>query len=223
MSTTLPRITGLRTIGLKRARPTVTASTTDTLIEVQTDVGLVAVAAPTPPRPWLRRPWRCCGAPSAIAIEPECGPSTHQRTLTGRGGSVTHAISGVDIALWDLLGQFTGQPISRLLGGRYRETIKPYARSSSPSPAVAGAPPRGALAGLPGLQARLGPIRARQRCRRRAAGEGGPRRRRGRVRVDGGRRRVGAVLAPRAEVGAAGRGHAGQLRRGVVRGGTAAG
>lgn len=45
----------------------------------------------------------------------------------GRGGSLTHAISGIDIALWDLLGQATGQPVGRLLGGRYRDRVRPYA------------------------------------------------------------------------------------------------
>ncbi len=51
----------------------------------------------------------------------------HQQSFwQGRGGAITHAISGIDIALWDIFGKVTGQPISRLLGGRYRETIKPY-------------------------------------------------------------------------------------------------
>ena len=45
----------------------------------------------------------------------------------GRGGAVTHAISGVDIALWDLFGKVCGQPVSRLLGGRFRERVQPYA------------------------------------------------------------------------------------------------
>jgi L-alanine-DL-glutamate epimerase-like enolase superfamily enzyme len=44
----------------------------------------------------------------------------------GRGGAVEHAISGIDIALWDLFGKITGQPVSRLLGGNYRTRIKPY-------------------------------------------------------------------------------------------------
>jgi L-alanine-DL-glutamate epimerase-like enolase superfamily enzyme len=44
----------------------------------------------------------------------------------GRGGAVEHAISGIDIALWDLMGQVCGQPVSRLLGGNYRRRIKPY-------------------------------------------------------------------------------------------------
>jgi L-alanine-DL-glutamate epimerase-like enolase superfamily enzyme len=44
----------------------------------------------------------------------------------GRGGAVEHAISGIDIALWDLMGKVCNQPVSRLLGGNYRTRIKPY-------------------------------------------------------------------------------------------------
>ena len=45
----------------------------------------------------------------------------------GRGGTITHAISGIDIAMWDILGKATGQPVGRLLGGRYRDRVLPYA------------------------------------------------------------------------------------------------
>src|SRR5947208_16354261 len=44
----------------------------------------------------------------------------------GRGGAVEHAISGIDIALWDLMGKVCNQPVARLLGGCYRDRIKPY-------------------------------------------------------------------------------------------------
>src|SRR2546421_354672 len=44
----------------------------------------------------------------------------------GRGGAVEHAISGIDIALWDLMGKVCNQPVARLLGGYYRDRIKPY-------------------------------------------------------------------------------------------------
>jgi L-alanine-DL-glutamate epimerase-like enolase superfamily enzyme len=62
-------------------------------------------------------------------LEPErVSEKLHQHTFwLGRGGTITHVISGIDIALWDLLGQATKQPISRLLGGRYREKVTPYA------------------------------------------------------------------------------------------------
>lgn len=63
------------------------------------------------------------------ALEPErVSEKLHQNTFwLGRGGSITHTISGIDIALWDILGKATSQPIGRLLGGRYRDKVKPYA------------------------------------------------------------------------------------------------
>lgn len=63
------------------------------------------------------------------ALEPErVSEKLHQNTFwLGRGGAITHTISGIDIALWDLLGKATGQPVGRLLGGRYRERVRPYA------------------------------------------------------------------------------------------------
>jgi L-alanine-DL-glutamate epimerase-like enolase superfamily enzyme len=62
-------------------------------------------------------------------LEPErVSEKLHQHTFwQGRGGSITHTISGIDIALWDILGKATGQPVGRLLGGRYRERVRPYA------------------------------------------------------------------------------------------------
>jgi D-galactarolactone cycloisomerase len=62
------------------------------------------------------------------ALEPErVAEKLHQNTFwTGRGGSVTHTISGIDIALWDILGKAVGQPVGRLLGGIYRDRVLPY-------------------------------------------------------------------------------------------------
>jgi L-alanine-DL-glutamate epimerase-like enolase superfamily enzyme len=63
------------------------------------------------------------------ALEPErVSEKLHANTFwLGRGGSITHAISAIDIALWDILGQATRQPVGRLLGGRYRSRVLPYA------------------------------------------------------------------------------------------------
>lgn len=45
----------------------------------------------------------------------------------GRKGAVMAAISGIDIALWDIAGQFYNQPITQLLGGAFRDKVQPYA------------------------------------------------------------------------------------------------
>ena len=47
--------------------------------------------------------------------------------IIGRRGVTVSALSGVDIALWDLLGKSLGQPLWRLLGGRLRERVPAYA------------------------------------------------------------------------------------------------
>ena len=52
-----------------------------------------------------------------------------ERTLhnLGRSGSVVQALSGVDIALWDIRGKLEGVPVSTLLGGARRKRIECYA------------------------------------------------------------------------------------------------
>ena len=72
------------------------------------------------------------------ALEPErVSEKLHQNTFwQGRGGAITHTISGIDIALWDILGQATGQPVSRLLGGVYRDRVRPYASVLMDQPGV---------------------------------------------------------------------------------------
>jgi D-galactarolactone cycloisomerase len=62
------------------------------------------------------------------ALEPErVSENLHQNTFwMGRGGTLTHTISGIDIALWDIVGKALGQPVGRLLGGIYRKRVRPY-------------------------------------------------------------------------------------------------
>ncbi|MFN8593310.1 MAG: mandelate racemase/muconate lactonizing enzyme family protein [Thermomicrobiales bacterium] len=50
----------------------------------------------------------------------------------GRQGPAVHAISGIDIALWDIKGKTLGQPIHRLLGGPHRQEIRAYASTLMP-------------------------------------------------------------------------------------------
>jgi len=71
------------------------------------------------------------------ALEPERVSEKLRQHMfwLGRGGTITHTISGIDIALWDLLGKAAGQPVGRLLGGRYRDRVMPYASLLMQEPA----------------------------------------------------------------------------------------
>ncbi|MBM4002899.1 MAG: mandelate racemase/muconate lactonizing enzyme family protein [Planctomycetes bacterium] len=102
-----------------------------TLVEVVTDSGLTGIgsvytssALVNAAIETLRPYWW-----DESALEPErVSEKLRQSTFwQGRGGTLEHLISGIDIALWDLFGKVCGQPLSRLLGGDYRHKIKPYA------------------------------------------------------------------------------------------------
>lgn len=50
----------------------------------------------------------------------------------GRKGLVVNTISGVDLALWDLLGKLRKEPVYHLLGGAVRDEIEFYATTPRP-------------------------------------------------------------------------------------------
>ena len=62
-------------------------------------------------------------------VQPEqVAEKLHQWTFWyGRGGAMTSYIGAVNTALWDIFGKKAGLSISRLWGGRYVETVTPYA------------------------------------------------------------------------------------------------
>ena len=101
-----------------------------TLVEVVTDEGVTGLGSIFTSRKLVEGALGVLGPflIGASALDPAAVTETlHQNTFwQGRGGAITHAISGIDIALWDIFGKVTRQPISRLLGGRHREKIKPY-------------------------------------------------------------------------------------------------
>jgi L-rhamnonate dehydratase len=50
-----------------------------------------------------------------------------ENIYAGRFGIGIHAMSGIDIALWDIKGKKLGMPIWKLLGGGFRERVRCYA------------------------------------------------------------------------------------------------
>jgi D-galactarolactone cycloisomerase len=140
------KIRDIRAVGLRGATPAGGWSnelrlddTVHTLVAVHTDAGLVGIGSVFTSEALVRaaldvlRPLYL----GENALEPErVSEKLHRATFwLGRGGSVTHAIGGIDLALWDILGQATGQPVGRLLGGRWREHVLPYASLLMDEPA----------------------------------------------------------------------------------------
>src|SRR5437899_3098797 len=102
----------------------------NTIIEVLTDEGLVGIGSAMTSKALVEAAVKLL-RPMLIgerADEPaRVSERLRQTTFwQGRGGAVEHAISGIDIALWDLMGKICRQPVARLLGGLYRQKIKPY-------------------------------------------------------------------------------------------------
>lgn len=104
------------------------------LVEVSTDAGLTG--------------WGECFGPGNVALANRVivervirpmvlGESPFERELLwhrvynllrdhGQKGMPIQALSGVDIALWDIVGKALGQPLYNLIGGRCRERIPVY-------------------------------------------------------------------------------------------------
>ena len=51
----------------------------------------------------------------------------------GRNGIVIMALSGIDLALWDLLGKAEGKPVYELIGGLKKEKVRAYATGGDPA------------------------------------------------------------------------------------------
>jgi D-galactarolactone cycloisomerase len=51
----------------------------------------------------------------------------HHTRDYGQKGAVVGAISGIDIALWDICGKVRKEPVAKLLGGMFRTKVEAYA------------------------------------------------------------------------------------------------
>jgi len=110
------------------------AKRTAHLVEVSTDEGITG--------------WGECFGPGAIAVANKgivegviapmiLGMDPMDRDVVwhkvynlmrdhGQKGMPMQSLSGVDIALWDIAGKVTGQPIHRLIGGAHRTQVRAY-------------------------------------------------------------------------------------------------
>lgn len=132
------KVTGVRTIPLRGETPPAGwARGTDpdenlyTLVTVDTDEGITGIGS--------------CFTTGALAdasleilrpllvgenpLEPERVSETLNQTAYwyGRGGALNTTLSGIDIAMWDILGKTFSQPTGRFLGGIYRDRVTAYA------------------------------------------------------------------------------------------------
>jgi D-galactarolactone cycloisomerase len=112
------------------------------VVEVETDEGLVGLGEAGFSAEYFSTVGPIINkqlAPMLIGSDPlqigEIWEQMYQAThLWGRRGVETYAISGIDIALWDLMGKVTGQPVHRLLGST-KTSVRAYFAPSLKPPA----------------------------------------------------------------------------------------
>jgi D-galactarolactone cycloisomerase len=106
------------------------------LVEVQTDEGLTgwgeALCQGLQPPQIAAAAIEHSLAPLLVGADPQQIEPLWQRMYLrtrdfGMKGAMIAAISGADIALWDLAGKRLGQPVWKLLGGAFRERVQIYA------------------------------------------------------------------------------------------------
>jgi L-alanine-DL-glutamate epimerase-like enolase superfamily enzyme len=115
--------------------------TQDTLIvRVHTDAGMVGIgevdSSPLVAKAIIEAPMshfiakglaECVIGEDPLEIELLWQKMYRGSIFFGRGGAAQQAISGIDIALWDIAGKFYQQPVYKLLGGGFNKRLRAYA------------------------------------------------------------------------------------------------
>ena len=106
------------------------------VVEIEADNGVVGFAVSTggEPAAWIveRHLSRFLLGANTEDIELIWDQMFLSTLFYGRKGVVLNAISCVDLALWDLLGQLRGEPVYHLLGGAVRDELVFYATGARP-------------------------------------------------------------------------------------------
>lgn len=136
------KITEVETLYLRLPEITDRADgTQDTLIvRVHTDAGIIGIgevdSSPLVAKAIIEAPMshaiaqglaRCVIGEDPLEIERLWEKMYRGSIFFGRGGAAQQAISGIDIALWDIAGKVYQQPVYKLLGGGFNKTLRPYA------------------------------------------------------------------------------------------------
>src|SRR5262245_76243 len=142
------KITGVEAIVVRKTEVDggiADGSQDDLVVRVTTDEGLVGIgevdSSPEVARAVIEAPAShslACGLRELVVGE---DPLEIERVwermyrgaiFLGRRGVAIHAMSGIDIALWDIKGQALGQPVSELLGPVRRTRVRAYASMLMP-------------------------------------------------------------------------------------------
>ena len=132
------KITNIKATALKNKERSLSAGPGVCMVEVETSNGLVGIGeacaqsendeAALATALILERGMK----PMVVGLDPVNPRAVWEKLYLetewfGRAGAVMHAISALDIALWDLMGKSLDVSVSRLIGGRFRESVKTYA------------------------------------------------------------------------------------------------
>jgi len=125
------KITAIKAIALKEKR-----GSSRGLVKIETDAGLVGYG-PSEGGPETRLAIAMIlGGPDGLIGKDPLSIKVHFNSMfylhTQRPRDA-RAYSGVDMALWDLAGKILNQPVSKLLGGNFRQEIDTYSHLLPPS------------------------------------------------------------------------------------------
>ncbi len=142
------KITDLQAIRLRAAMPAegqvfsrsgVRRTRSTTLIRVETDEGISGIGSASGNGELIEFIIAKVVKPMLIGTDPTDIDAIWDRAYVrgghkefGTRGIGVVALSGVDIALWDLLGKVRGLPLYQLLGGKCREKVPVYATALYP-------------------------------------------------------------------------------------------
>jgi galactonate dehydratase len=125
------KITKIQTISFPRGIQVHAGSLDWLWVRIFTDESMIGLGETYPAAATIESVLRRTLAPVLLGQDPRqidrlWADMMRAVSYQGWAGAEMRAISAVDIALWDLLGKITWQPVYQLLGGRSRDLIRTY-------------------------------------------------------------------------------------------------